>query len=291
MTYQPYSARPCEVEYAYDGNWFYLRIDGNVMTGKIEGTEVVFDTPQSTSPGLDVQSVDDLYGFRKNQKYLCLINSKGESFMPEDGELRFKYKVIKTEDGDPSDPTLVSTFFLELTCDNDENTQLCFRNRNVYNNRFDPEKNFKLPLVINDVKDFPTKLEDDPAPVFYDPYDPYIAGTWRRDEASGTTMSWTDMIFSHDGEYKEHYHEVYFGSDPDGPDGEHEDRNRDEITEKGTWKTDRGHLIREYRRAYSDGSVGNTVYRDTVRYRSKLLGRYIPMTGTYLEAFRKWSDD
>lgn len=73
----------------------------------------------------------------------------------------------------------------------------------------------------------------------------------------------------------------YFGSDPDHIDYDH-------ITEKGTWKTERGCLIREWRWTYGSPEYTEKVHRDTIRYRSKLLGDYLPLKGTYLEGCERW---
>lgn len=285
MTYKSGITAQCEVAYAYDGDWFYLRIDGNVITGKIKGTKVVFDIPQTTCPGLDVPALNNLYCWGKTQTYLCFVDSRGMPIEDAD-ELRLRFKVTRTEEGDPSDPVLVTTCRLESANDYGDSGKLCFRYRNEYDRHLDAEKSYRLPLVIEDIKNFPGNFEDYSEPVFNDPYDPYIAGTWRRDGASGHTWEYTEYIFSSGGEYKKHEVSNYFGwQDPDYP-PDHIDH--DDITEKGTWKTERGCLIREWRWTYGGPEYTERVHRDTIRYRSKLLGDYLSLKGTYLEGCERW---
>lgn len=255
-----------EVEYAYDGDNFYLRIDDNIMVGRIEGNSVVFRSHQCTSPGLDASPLRDLFGMGINRQYLCMENSAHTILRPVGGDITFKYKyeVERIDDGNPATPVEIHTFpALELVYDQYWDDGICFRNGSDYYDAIYPEKIYGHPIIGN-INNFPAISFE-----FEDPFDPYIAGDWTRQTwVGGHTCYNTYLHFGETGDFNiyDNFYKVHY---------------------KGSWKTEQGYLFMEYRQdeTKENQTIDEKTHNDTMRYR--LPDGTICLDGTFLIDFTK----
>lgn len=236
-----------EAFYAFSGEDFYLRIGGNIMTGKIKEHSIVFNYPQTTCPGLDISSLNELYGMDNVQKSLGLENFTGEksSFR---GDMFFKFWLYKAQyrdvpcEYDPymDDRIIISEYLprIEFGGENEDLNYIKFKERHDGFNDINRAERFGLPeVLIKNTSGFPI-IKEEPT-VYNDPYDPLIQGAWNYVLfLTSHTYKYRTMEFHPNGDYEKIEGEIH----PSSP-----AYNYEITLEKGFWETDQGTLIVSYR--------------------------------------------
>lgn len=139
---ETYNSETTKVRYAYDGDIFYLLIEGNIIRGRVEGDGIIFKGYQQTAPGTKLCPIVSQYGLNKFPCTLSFENWKHDR-IPVDSEVMFKYDAGNKWRG-PS-----------LRLEHTDYHNMCIRN--AYTGA--RIKEFSDPQ-INDFKNFPSAVTD-----------------------------------------------------------------------------------------------------------------------------------